>query len=331
MEDSRKLAERIFKIQDAEDFSECALEVFRFQYEHCEVYRAFNEALSVDPAHITRPEEITFMPVMFFKSLDVICRGAEPLKVFYSSGTTGMTPGRHLIADPGLYETSLLEGFRAVFGPPGEYTFLSLTPGPVENPHSSLVFMIRTLMLQNPGLPHGFYLDDPGKLLRRLETPAGRNGKMILFGLAYALLDFAEKYAGNYSGLTVIETGGMKGRKKEITRKELHDRLSQGFSGASIWSEYGMTELLSQAYSGPGDVFVGPPWMKVFIREINDPFTFVTKGKTGGINIIDLANLYSCSFIATDDLGRAGAKGGFGVLGRFDSSDLRGCSLMLQE
>ena len=328
---SRKLTRRIFNIKDGKAFSRCALEVFRFQHEHCDVYRAFTEALSINPDRIAKPEDIPFVPIEFFKTREVICRGKEPLKVFHSSGTTSMSPSRHLVADPGMYEISLLKGFRHAYGNPSEYTFLALTPKPEDNPHSSLIYMIRILMQQNPGLTHGFYLDNQFGLMQRLRISSAHMEKTILIGLTYALLDFAEKYTGDYDRLIIVETGGMKGRRKEITREELHEKLQKGFSGAEIHSEYGMTELLSQAWSGSNGIFSCPPWMKILIREVNDPFTYTSYGRTGGINIIDLANLYSCSFIATEDLGKAYKDGRFEVLGRFDSSELRGCSLMIQE
>jgi hypothetical protein len=331
MKNSGKLAERIFNITGNEDFSGCAMEVFRFQHEHCEVYRAFTDALSVDPARITRPENIPFMPIEFFKTREVICRGEKALKVFHSSGTGDMSPSRHLIAAPVMYETSFLKGFRQVYGDPSAYTFLALTPRPEDNPYSSLIYMIRSLMQQNPGPAHGFYLDNQYGLMQQLSMSSARRSMTVLFGLTWALLDFAEKYPGDYSGLIIVETGGMKGRRREITREELHKKLQKGFSGAEIHSEYGMTELLSQAWSGPDGIFSFPPWMRILIREVNDPFTYTSYGRTGGINIIDLANLYSCSFLATEDLGRAREDGKFEVLGRFDSSELRGCSLMTEE
>jgi len=326
MTDARKLEDLIFKAC-GKDFTSLALRVFRFQHEHCEVYRAFADALSVDPASVTSLEDIPFLPIEFFKTHEVVCRGKQGLRVFHSSGTTGTVPSRHFI-DPGIYEASLLKGFRLAYGDPAGYTFLALTPGPDENPYSSLIFMIRVLMEQDPGHDRGFYLNEPAGLMKRLNASSGRE-KIVLFGLSWALLDFAERYPGDYSGLTVIETGGMKGRRKEITREELHAGLRTGLRGSSIRSEYGMTELLSQAWSGPGGLFTCPGWMKVLIRELNDPFAYISCGKTGCINVIDLANLYSCSFIATDDLGKLSEDGRFQVLGRLDASELRGCSLMI--
>ncbi len=325
------LRERIFAVADDEGFRELALEVFRFQYENCLVYREFADALSRTPARVQQIDEIPFIPVEFFKSQEIICSGMKPVREFQSSGTTGSVPSRHFMTHPDLYDTSLLKGFSHTYGEPSGYTFLALTPRPEDNPHSSLIYMIGKLMQQNESLPHGFFLNQPEALLQRLRHPSVSSGKTILIGLTYALLDFAEKYPGNYPGLVVMETGGMKGRRTEVTRTELHGRLTGAFSSAVIHSEYGMTELFSQAYSTGGGFFANPPWMKVFIREVNDPFCYCSPGRCGGISIIDLANLFSCSFIATQDLGKVYEDGRFEVLGRFDSSDLRGCSLMIQE
>jgi len=326
-----KLAERIFTIGSRSEFCDLVMEFFRFQYKNCVVYREFADALSRNPGNVRQPEDIPFIPLEFYKSQEIICSGMKPVREFQSSGTTGSAPGRHLLANPLLYDSSLLKGFSHAYGDPAGYTFLSLTPRPDENPHSSLIYMISKLMQQNPILPHGFFLNDPESLLLHLTDPSVSSGKTILIGLTWALLDFGEKYPGDYPGLVVMETGGMKGRRKEITRAELHERLKEAFSSAGIHSEYGMTELLSQAWSKQEGIFRTPPWMKVMVREVNDPFCWCSPGRTGGISIIDLANVYSCSFIATQDLGRVREDGSFEVLGRFDSSDLRGCSLMIQE
>jgi len=328
--DDGKLKERIF-VADPGGFTGLALEVFRFQYENCEVYREFADALSRKPDKVRRLEDIPFIPVEFFKSREIIRSGMQVAREFRSSGTTGSVPSRHLVGDTGLYDTSLLKGFSNSYGDPAGFTFLSLTPGPEENPSSSLIYMIGKLMQQNESLKHGFFLKDETGLGQHLSGASIASGKTILIGLAFALLDFAEKYPGDYPGLIVMETGGMKGRRREVTRAELHGRLKAAFGSAEIHSEYGMTELLSQAYSKNDGLFFTPPWMKILIREINDPFAYCPSGQTGGITVIDLANLYSCSFIATQDLGKVYVNGSFEVLGRFDSSDLRGCSLMLQE
>lgn len=325
-----KLAKRVFTVSSHTGFCNLAMEVFRFQYENCLVYREFADALSRTPEMVRQLEEIPFIPVEFYRSREIICSGMKPLLEFRSSGTTSSLPSRHLLADPCLYDSSLLKGFMHAYGDPAGYTFLSLTPKPEENPYSSLIHMISRLMQQNPALPHGFFLNDAEDLQQHLTDPSVSSGKTILIGLTWALLDFGEKYPGDYPGLIVMETGGMKGRRKEITREELHERLKAAFSAAVIHSEYGMTELLSQAWSKQEGVFKTPPWMKILVREVNDPFSWCSQGRTGGISIIDLANVYSCSFIAAQDLGRVNEDDSFEVLGRFDSSDLRGCSLMLQ-
>ncbi len=326
-----RFRERIFTVGDTQGFDELALEVFGFQYENCEVYREFANALSRNPGNVGSSAEIPFIPIEFYRSREVISSGMKAVMEFQSSGTTGSVPGRHLVADQGLYDLSLLGGFNFAYGDPAGYTFLALTPEPEERPHSSLIYMISKLMQQNNAGSHGFFLNDFEALRKRLSGNDTAKGKTILIGLTYALLDFAGKYPGEYPGLVVIETGGMKGRRREITRAELHSRLSDAFSSAVIHSEYGMTELLSQAWSKKYGIFIPPPWMKVMVREVNDPFCWCRPGRSGGISVIDLANLYSCSFIATQDLGRVREDGGFEVLGRFDSSDLRGCSLMIQE
>jgi hypothetical protein len=327
----KTLRERILTVYNTTGFNELALEVFRFQYENCVVYREFADALSRNPGNVNRVADIPFIPVEFYQTREVICSGMEPVIEFQSSGTTGSMHGRHLLADPDLYDLSLIKGFSQVYGNPAAFTFAALTPGPEEKPHSSLIYMIAKLMHQNRKHRHGFFLNDTESLKSRLSGYEPAPGKTMLIGLTYALLDFAEMYPGDYPGLIIVETGGMKGRRKEITRTELHCRLKEAFSSAVIHSEYGMTELLSQAWSKQDGIFSTPPWMKVMIREVNDPFCCSQPGRTGGISIIDLANLYSCSFIATQDLGRVKEDGRFEVLGRFDSSDLRGCSLMIQE
>jgi len=320
---------RIFGIKGETDFESAALDLFRIQSRLNPVYRAFTEARGIDPEKVSRIAGIPFLPIGFFKSHDILCTGCTPRATFLSSGTTGMVRSRHPVADPGLYHASLLRGFERAYGPPGEITFLALTPTPEEAPASSLVYMIRRLMEESPGRDHGFFLGQETALKSRL-TSAEKNGeKTILIGLAYALLDFAEHHPGRYAPVTVIETGGMKGRRREIIREELHDRLFRALGLATIHSEYGMTELFSQAWSKGNSRFTAPPWMKVLFRDPQDPLDFVASGSTGGISVIDLANRDSCAFIATEDLGRETGSGTFEVLGRFDAAEVRGCSLMI--
>jgi hypothetical protein len=327
----KSLAGRIFSAGSGESFSDLALEVYRFQYEHCRVYREFADALYRDPIHVRHVEEIPFLPVEFFRSREVISEDLNPVAEFRSSGTTGTIPSRHLVADTSLYDASLSGSFRRFYGDPSAYTFLSLTPEPSHNSHSSLIRMIVRLMKESPGKHHGFFLKDHKSLSQRLIENCKKGEKTILIGLTYALLDFAEQHPGDFPGLILVETGGMKGRRREITRYELHEMLQHAFPSSAVHSEYGMTELLSQAWSGGDGLFNCPPWMKILVREVNDPLSYCQYGRTGGISVIDLANLYSCSFIATQDLGRLYEDGSFEVLGRFDSSDLRGCTLMLQD
>lgn len=327
----QELSERIFKVRNEEGFNILALEVYAYQYEHCAVYREFSDALRRNPGNVRDLQDIPFLPIELFKTRKVVVKDLNPVKEFRSSGTTAALRSIHMVADMALYHESLLKGFELAYGHPSEFRFLALTPRPELNRHSSLIYMIEKLMEGSPDHGHGFFLDHPSRLDSTLRQTGTDSGRTMLIGLTYALLDFAEKHAGNYPGLIIVETGGMKGRRKEITRTELHDTLQSAFPASLIHSEYGMTELLSQAWSKSEGRFITPPWMKVLIREINDPFAYAREGRTGGISVIDLANLNSCSFIATQDLGRLLEGGGFEVLGRFDSSDLRGCSLMLQE
>jgi hypothetical protein len=321
--------EKIFHIAGEPGFTAIALEIFRHQYTYNAIYREFVEARNISVEKVTRLEDIPFLPIGFFRSHEVVCNQAPPQAVFRSSGTTGTQRSRHLVADLGIYRRSFITGFERVYGNPQEVQFLALTPNPEQAPDSSLVYMIGKLMDLSSSPENGFFLASFSGLNARLTQRRARNKKVVLIGLTYALLDFAEKYPGSYSPLIVVETGGMKGQRTEITREELHSALAPAFGVAQIHSEYGMTELLSQAWSQGEGLFLSPPWMKIMIRDVNDPLSYAPPGETGGINIIDLANIHSCSFIETQDLGRLHRDGRFEVLGRFDSSDARGCSLML--
>jgi hypothetical protein len=251
--------------------------------------------------------------------------------IFESSGTTGIKPGRHFIGSLGLYRESFLKTFNLFYGRPDEYLIAALLPSYVERKGSSLVYMAEWLIKESGNPASGFYKDNPGELIRVLRTAKSENRKVLLLGVTFALLDLAEKLSPDLSGVIVMETGGMKGRRKELTRSELHSILKEKLNIASVHSEYGMTELLSQAYSKGGGVFYCPPWMKILIRDPLDPFNIFSEASvTGGINIIDLANLNSCSFISTSDLGKTHEDDGFEVLGRFDNSDIRGCNLLVE-
>jgi len=324
-----EFAEHIFNLYGEHGFRELALSIFYHQARQNVLFREFLTAMGVNPEAVDTLEKIPFLPVSFFKTHDVICRDKEPLRIFLSSGTTGPDRSRHLIGDPALYEKSILRGFEHFYGSPEQYRFLALVPEPQENPGSSLITMIGCLMKAGGEGRHGFYLNDFPGLHSAICEGAVEGRKIFLFGLTYALLDFAETFPGSYPDMIVMETGGMKGKQVELTRDELHERLCSAFSIQAIHSEYGMTELLSQAYSSGKGIFNSVPWMKVLIREVNDPLTYADYGMAGGINIIDLANIHSCSFLATQDLGRSYENGSFEVLGRFGDSDIRGCSLMI--
>jgi hypothetical protein len=327
MEDQKKL----FSITDESAFLKEALELFRFHYENHPIYRFFSDGIGVDPSTVDKLERIPFLPIELFKTHDILCNGLTVRKIFLSSGTTGTERSRHLVADPELYHESLLNGFIHFYGSPSDYRFLALTPGPEQNPDSSLIHMIARLMEQSGGADHGFYLNDFPALDRELRRPVPEGKTNFLIGLTHAVLDFAEQFPGTYPGLIVAETGGMKGRRVEMIREDLHSRLCRAFGVSSIHSEYGMTELFSQAWSKGAGLFRPVPWMKILIRGITDPLSYREDGKTGGICVIDLANRDSCPFIATQDLGRRFPDGSFEVLGRFDASDARGCSLMIGE
>jgi phenylacetate-coenzyme A ligase PaaK-like adenylate-forming protein len=321
--------ERIFEISSEREFTAYALHLFRYQYDRNVVYREFVDARKINPGMVGNLKDIPFLPIEFFKTHDVVCGNVPPQAVFRSSGTTGAVRSRHLVTDLGIYRHSFVKGFERLFGNPHDVQFLALTPNPEQAPDSSLVYMIEKLMDLSSSPENGFFLASHSGLSARLRQRRARNRKVVLIGLTYALVDFAQNYPGNYDPLIVIETGGMKGRRTEITREELHALLCPAFGVQQIHSEYGMTELLSQAWSKGSGRFTSPPWMKIMIRDANDPLSYVGCGVTGGINIIDLANQDSCSFIATQDLGRMHDDGQFEVLGRFEASDMRGCSLLV--
>jgi hypothetical protein len=324
-----KIENDIFSINDETSFTRMAIHIFHLQYENNAIYREFVDLSGIKPGSVETIDRIPFLPIEFFRTHPIISSEESPLLDFQSSGTTAMLRSHHYVVSPGLYERSLLTNFRLFYGDPEEYFFLALTPTPAESPHSSLVYMIKTLMDISGGSDHLFLLDHPERLREITEKLTSRTSrKLFLIGLTYALLDAAERDPFPFPGI-IMETGGMKGRREEIIREELHKILQTAFRVPGIHSEYGMTELLSQAYSDGNGFFRCPVQMKILIRDQYDPKTFLGAGQTGGINIIDLANLYSCSFIATQDLGKMNEKGEFEVLGRFDNSELRGCSLML--
>lgn len=318
----------ITQIRTTEEFETVALELFRWQLKHNAVYREYVQLLRWPVAKIQGVSEIPCLPVEVFKSHDVLVDQLTPQLTFTSSSTTGQTPSRHLICDTQLYEHAYMEGFRRVYGDPSQYRIFALLPGYLERSGSSLIHMVEGLVSASNDEHSGFYLYDHEALAAALVgLPTGRMG--LLIGVTHALLDFAEQHQFHLPDLTVMETGGMKGRREELVRAEVHQRLCKAFGAKHIHSEYGMTELLSQAYSTEKGRFYCPPWMKVLIREVDDPFVLAAPGKTGRVHIIDLANRDSCAFIATGDLGRVHEDGGFEILGRFDQAEVRGCNLML--
>ncbi|SUP54606.1 Acyl-protein synthetase, LuxE [Weeksella virosa] len=319
----------IFDIKNFSEFEEKALAVFRHQAEHVQVYRDFVELMKVNPKNISDLYEIPFLPIRFFKQYSIIENKLLPEKIFTSSGTTGQNTSKHLVADLALYHHSLSKCFHHFYGDLSTYCIFALLPSYLERNGSSLIDMVEYWTQQADSSFGGFYLYNHDELHRDLLACENAGKNAILIGVSFALLDFVEKYPMQLSRTIVMETGGMKGRKKEITRQELHSILKKGFGTPHIHSEYGMTELLSQAYMREQALFETPNWMHLLIRETEDPLTFVEEGKTGGVNVIDLANFHSCSFIATDDLGRKKSSRTFEILGRFDHSDVRGCNLLV--
>ncbi|MCU7550536.1 acyl transferase [Chitinophagaceae bacterium LB-8] len=313
------------------NFSQKALELFRFQYAHNAVYKRYADALNCDAAKVNAIDQIPFLPISFFKQFPVITTTFEPQAIFESSGTTGMATSRHLVKDEKLYEESFMTAFEQFYGPVKDYCILGLLPSYLERSSSSLVYMVQHMIATSKHSLSGFYLYNFEELFQTLQQLQASGQKTLLIGVTYALLDFAAAFPLKLSNTIIMETGGMKGRKKELLRPEVHDLLKQAFGVDQIHSEYGMTELLSQAYSFSDGLFHTPSWMKVIVREEDDPLTIITdtqKQVSGAINIIDLANIYSCCFIATDDVGRLHPGGTFEVLGRMDNSDIRGCSLL---
>ncbi len=314
---------------DDASFSSLALDIFRRQARDNEVYKRYLHFLGTEPETVTDLDRIPFMPVEFFRDYRVVTGPGREVRVFESSGTTGSIPGRHFILNEEIYLESLLSGFRLFFGNPEEWCFLALLPSYIERPNASLVFMMDHLIRASCHPLSGFYLDNRSELAERLVKLEKSGQKTMLVGVTFALLDQAEQFPMPLEHTLVVETGGMKGRREELTREELHAFLKSAFQLDAICSEYGMTELLSQAWSTGGGIYRTPPWMRILIRDPYDPFRHLMDGKTGGIDVIDLANQYSCSFIQTQDLGRSEGNKSFEVLGRFDNAELRGCNLMI--
>lgn len=318
--------------RSANNFDQTALAVFQFQFAHNVIYNRFATSLGKTPDKVSAVRDIPFLPVEFFKSQNVYCGTDQPEIAFTSSGTTGSITSTHNVAKTNLYRESFLRGFELAYGSPQNFIFLFLLPSYLEREGSSLVYMAEVLKQNSASEDSNFYLHNYSDLNKKLkQLQANSSGKRImLFGVTYALLDLAEQFAQPLSDVIILETGGMKGKRKEITREELHSTLKNAFHVDAIHSEYGMTELLSQAWSKGEGIFNCPPWMKILTRETTDPLSWTSFGKTGGVNIIDFANVYSCSFISTSDLGRTNTDGSFEILGRFDFSDTRGCNLLVE-
>ena len=324
------LIKRIFKISGEECFQKTALEVFRYQASNNAIYQDFIKQLGIKKDSVSSLLQVPFLPVEFFKRHKIITGNHAEEIVFESSGTTGSNVSRHYVSDISVYEKSFLRCFRLFYNDPEDYFIAALLPSYTERKNSSLVYMMDKLIKRSRNPLSGFYHDKIPELLSNIKKEKQENRKILIMSVSFTLIDLAEHYSPDLSDVIVMETGGMKGRRKEITRRELHAILKKGLNISDVHSEYGMTELLSQAYSKGNEIFHCPPWMKILVRDTQDPLSVITEpGITGGINIIDLANINSCSFIATQDLGKLHEEGGFEVLGRFDNSDIRGCNLLI--
>lgn len=319
----------LFNTPNFQKFEIEAMRIFKHQAAYNKIYSRFIDLLGIDFNQVDCLEKIPFLPIEFFKSHDILSSNDPIEQVFTSSGTTGMMPSRHLVTNLKVYEESFRKGFEYFYGSIEDFTILALLPGYLERQGSSLIYMVDDMIKKSHSKQSGFYLNELDALADILIELDSKGTKILLIGVTYALLDLIEKRNFQLKNTIIMETGGMKGRRRELVRSELHELLSVGFGVAQIHSEYGMTELLSQAYSLGDGVFETPPWMHILIRDTEDPFQELSTGRTGGINVIDLANINSCSFIATQDLGRKIGENKFEVLGRFDHSDIRGCNLMV--
>ena len=320
----------IFNIQSEDDFEQCALDLFRLHYTDNNVYRSFCDLLNIDPSSIHHIEDIPFLPISFFKSHKVALNQDAPDTIFESSGTTGQQTSKHYVSSLSLYEESFTKAFNLFFGEPIDWIILALLPSYLERENSSLIYMVNNLVEATKNEHSGFYLNNHEELYQKLTfLEKTSSKKILLIGVSFGLLDFIYNYRLKLNKTIVMETGGMKGRRKELIKTELHNTLKDGFGVSAIYSEYGMTELLSQAYSTGENIFKSPPWMKILIRDTEDPLTLLANGISGGINVIDLANYNSCPFIATQDLGKRFDDKTFEIIGRFDHADIRGCNLLV--
>lgn len=319
----------IFTISSQKQFEKIALKVFRHQYENNKVYNNFCKLLNTEVGRVKSIQQIPFLPIQFFKSHEVVSNSDPVQATFSSSGTTGMITSKHLVTNVSIYEESYRKGFADFYGNIEDYVVLALLPSYLERDGSSLIYMVEDLIKLSNRPESGFYLHNHDELIKNLIALDNAGQNVILIGVTYALLDLIEKQKFQLKNTIIMETGGMKGKRKEMIREELHEQLCAGFGVTAIHSEYGMTELLSQAYSLGEGIFECPSWIQILLRDTEDALSYVGTGKTGGINVIDLANINSCSFIATQDLGKKYANNSFEVLGRFDNSDIRGCNLMV--
>ena len=322
------LEQKIFNINSEEEFNKTALEVFKHQFKNNKVYRSYCDLLYKHPSDINTIEDIPFLPIEFFKTKKILSTSEAIEATFTSSGTTGSITSKHHVSNLSLYQESYLKSFNHFYGNPKDYIILALLPSYLERKGSSLIYMVDDLIKKSNHPESGFYLNNLNDLSEKLIKLENSNKKILLIGVSFALLDLVEQHQFQLKNTVIMETGGMKGKRKELVRHELHNLLSNGFNVTNIHSEYGMTELLSQAYSNGNGIFTCPPWMKILTRDTEDPLSIQTKNKTGGINVIDLANINSCSFIATQDLGKTFENNTFEIIGRFDNSDIRGCNLM---
>ncbi|MDR1984461.1 MAG: acyltransferase [Prevotellaceae bacterium] len=320
----------IFSIKNEDDFLNICFETFFHQVKNCEPYSKWINLLNINIKNIKKIEEIPFLPVELFKSKRVYCSDKKEEIIFSSSSTTGIGQSFHYVEDVDLYEKSFTRAFSSFYGKPSNYAILGLLPSYLERTGSSLIYMVDSLIKQSANMRSGFFLHNFDELYESLCSLRNENTPTILIGVTYALLDFVEKYSIDFPDLIVMETGGMKGRREEVSRARLHEKFCLNFGVQHIHSEYGMTETLSQAYSKGGGKFLCPSWMKILIRDIHNPFKILNKNESGGINIIDLANYNSCSFIATQDLGKTNNDNSFEILGRLTASDIRGCNLLVQ-
>lgn len=328
---NKNITTKIFQIKNNYQFEKIALEIFKIQSTNISVYKQYIEYLDINKNHINNINDIPFLPIDFFKTHKIIAKNTAHEQIFTSSGTTGLSTSKHYVSNISIYENSFRKGFNFFYGNITNYCVLALLPSYLEREGSSLIYMTNDMIKRSKHPDSGFYLHNIDELADKLIYLNKTQQKTILLGVTYALLDLAENYHFHLNNTIVMETGGMKGKRKEIIREKLHEILTSKLGVKSIHSEYGMTELLSQAYSKGNGIFYTPPWMKILIRDTYDPFTLLPTGKSGGINIIDLANINSCSFIETKDLGKIYNDNGFEVLGRFDNSDIRGCNLLVND